>query len=301
MHAIASGLVCRAWRQIPALLILFAIVSSVACVSGQDNSQPARAFSLSQLSPVNSESVDPQKPVTAETELFSLDPKQLVTRENASSTAQYLLSIGVISLAPALILMSTSFVRIAIVLGILRQALGTQQLPPTQVIMALSLFMTLLIMAPVLNEIKNEAVVPYTSADSQMSWETAWQRGTAPLRKFMSRQIVMADNIDDVTLFYDYLPEDEKQADPKLQDVPLKVLLPAFMISELKIAFIIGVQIYLPFLILDIVISSVTVSMGMMMLPPSMISLPFKLLLFVMVDGWTLIVGMLLESFAPYT
>ena len=175
-------------------------------------------------------------------------------------------------------------------------------MPPTQVIMALSLFMTFLIMAPVMKEIKTEAIDPYSASESSMDWDTAWERGTKPIRNFMSRQIDTADNSDDVWLFYEYLPEDEKKQTPQsYEDVPLKVLLPAFLISELKIAFIIGVQIYLPFLILDIVISSVTVSMGMMMLPPAMISLPFKLLLFVLVDGWTLIVGMLLESFAPYT
>ena len=233
-------------------------------------------------------------------QLLQINPQDLTSQAKVSSTIQLLLSIGVLSLAPALILMSTSFVRIVIVLGILRQALGTQQLPPTQVIMALSLFMTFLIMAPVFNEVKKEALDPYTSSEQSIDWDTAWERGTKPIKRFMSRQIDTADNSDDIWLFFQYLPEEERKQVPQTyEQVPLKVLLPAFLISELKIAFIIGVQIYLPFLILDIVISSVTVSMGMMMLPPTIISLPFKLLLFVMVDGWTLIVGMLLESFAP--
>ena len=240
--------------------------------------------------------------ISMQSEIVSFGQDQWTNREQVKSTSNFLLSIGVFSLAPALILMSTCFVRIVIVLSILRQALGAQQMPPTQVIMALSMFMTFLIMAPVWNEVKSEAIDPYTATDSQMDWDVAWERGTKPLKKFMSRQIDNANNGDDVWLFFEYLPEEEKQNVPtRYEEVPLKVLLPAFLISELKIAFIIGVQIYLPFLILDIVISSVTVSMGMMMLPPTMISLPFKLLLFVLVDGWSLIVGMLLESFAPYT
>ena len=123
-----------------------------------------------------------------------------------------------------------------------------------------------------------------------------------PIKKFMSRQIDIAGNDEDVWMFFEYLPESERAKEPKnYEDVPLRVLLPAFMLSELKTAFLIGFQIYLPFLILDIVIASVTISMGMLMLPPVMISLPFKLMLFVLVDGWNLVVGMLLESFAPYT
>ena len=129
--------------------------------------------------------------------------------------------------------------------------------------------------------------------------ETAWNNGVVPLKRFMSRQIDAAGNSDDVWLFYEYLPANERTTKPPetYEDVPLVALLPAFMLSELKVAFLIGFQIYLPFLILDLVVSSVTISMGMMMLPPVMISLPLKLLLFVLVDGWTLIVGMLLESF----
>jgi flagellar biosynthetic protein FliP len=258
---------------------------------------PSQVSSPAQLS--TGESVHA---VPLNTEILSFQQNNFTGREQVKSTTQFLLSMGIFSLAPALILMSTSFVRIVIVLGILRQALGAQQMPPTQVIMALAMFMTFLIMAPVWNEIKHEAIDPYTMADSQMDWETAWERGTRPLKKFMSRQIDNANNGDDIWLFFEHLPPDEQAVVPQsYDDVPLKVLLPAFLISELKVAFMIGVQIYLPFLILDIVISSVTVSMGMMMLPPTMVSLPFKLLLFVLVDGWTLIVGMLLDSFAPYT
>jgi flagellar biosynthetic protein FliP len=141
-----------------------------------------------------------------------------------------------------------------------------------------------------------DAIEPYTAEGSSMTTSEAWDRGVAPIRQFMSRQIAMANNYDDVHLFYSrYAPSSPT---PKnFDEVPLQVLLPAYMLSELKTAFMMGFQIYLPFLILDIVIASVTVSMGMMMLPPAMISMPFKLLLFVLVDGWRLVVQMLLDSF----
>ncbi len=176
-----------------------------------------------------------------------------------------------------------------------------QQLPSNQVITSLALFMTLLLMTPVWNEVYRDAVGPYTDPDVPMSLEEAWQAGIQPVRRFMSRQIEIAGNSDDVWLFYQYLPEQSYQDPSTYDDVPLQVLLPAFVLSELKIAFLIGFQVYLPFLILDVVVSSVTVSMGMVMLPPTMISLPLKLMLFVLVDGWNLVVGMLMQSFAPYT
>lgn len=212
-----------------------------------------------------------------------------------------LLAVAVLSLAPAILLMTTSYVRIVVVLGLLRQAIGLQQLPPTQVITALALFMTGAVMAPVWTDVYRDAVAPMHDESRPMTWEEAWSAGSQPLRRFMSRQIDMAGNGDDVWLFYKYAPPGENQSTPQTyDDVPLPVLLPAFLLSELKVAFLIGFQIYLPFLIVDLVVSSVTTAMGMVMLPPSVISLPLKLLLFVLVDGWRLIVGMLLESFAPY-
>ena len=233
-------------------------------------------------------------------ESFGFEGESLTDRKQIHSTLRFALTVGALSLAPALVLMSTSFVRIMVVLVMLRQALGAQQMPPTQVITTLALFMSLLIMTPVWSEIKTEALDPYSQ--ETISWQAALDKGVLPIKKFMSRQIDMANNSDDIWLFYNYLPEKERNETPTTyEEVPLKVLLPAFLISELKIAFIIGVQVYLPFLIIDVVVSSVTVSMGMMMLPPTMLSLPLKILLFVMVDGWTLIVGMLLESFAPYS
>jgi flagellar biosynthesis protein FliP len=225
-------------------------------------------------------------------------PETWTSREGLAASLQTLLLLSVVSLAPAVLLMTTCFVRIIVVLSLLRQALGSQQLPPNQVITSLALFMTLLVMTPVWNQVYREAIQPYTAADSTMSLEEAWQAGTTPVRDFMSRQIVAAGNDQDVWLFYDYLPPDTVPPE-SYHDVPLQVLLPAYLLSELKIAFLIGFQIYLPFLILDLVVASVTISMGMLMLPPMVISLPFKLLLFVLVDGWRLVVGMLLESFGP--
>ncbi len=151
-------------------------------------------------------------------------------------------------------------------------------------------------MAPVWKETYERAIVPYTK--HQISLEEAWSEGVAPIRKFMSLQIERTGNRDDVYLFLSYLPDQPEPDD--YADVPLTALLPAFMLSELKTAFLIGFQIYLPFIIIDMVIASVMVSMGMLMLPPVLISMPFKLLLFVLLDGWHLVVGMLMESFQPY-
>lgn len=224
-------------------------------------------------------------------------PKEWTSPQGLSSTIQVMLLLTVLSLAPAVLLMTTCFVRIVVVLGLLRQAIGTQQLPPSQVITALSLFITLLIMTPVWKEVYDRAIVPYTN--QQIGLEQAWNEGVTPIRRFMSLQIERTGNRDDVYLFLSYLPDQPTPTD--YSEVPLQALLPAFMLSELKTAFLIGFQIYLPFLIVDMVIAAVMVSMGMLMLPPVLISLPFKLLLFVLLDGWHLVVGMLMESFQPFT
>jgi flagellar biosynthetic protein FliP len=225
-------------------------------------------------------------------------PERWTSPEGLSSTLQVMLILTVLSLAPAILLMTTCFVRIVIVLGILRQALGTQQLPPSQVITATALFLTLLIMWPVWKHTYDDAIVPYTQG--KMLIDDAWQKGAQPIRRFMSEQIDHCGNSADVWLFYKYVPN--KTSVPKsYDDVPIVALLPAFMLSELKTAFLIGFQIYLPFVVLDLVIASVTIGMGMLMLPPVLISLPFKLLLFVLVDGWHLITEMLMQSFHTVT
>jgi flagellar biosynthetic protein FliP len=224
-------------------------------------------------------------------------PESWTSPEGLSSSLQVMLLLTVISMAPAVLLMTTCFVRIIVVLGLLRQALGTQQLPPSQVITSITLFLTLLIMGPVWKQVYNDAIVPYTQR--QITLEQAWDSGIKPIRRFMSMQIERCDNSEDIWLFLEHVPD---APEPKNYDeVPLQALLPAFMLSELKTSFLIGFQIYLPFLILDMVIASVMISMGMLMLPPVLISLPFKLLLFVLVDGWNLVIGMLIQSFEPFT
>ncbi|MBI85607.1 MAG: flagellar biosynthetic protein FliP [Planctomycetaceae bacterium] len=233
-------------------------------------------------------------------ELMQGGPELWTSPKGMTSTLQVMLLLTVLSLAPAILMMTTSFVRIIVVLSLLRQALGTQQLPPNQVIASLSLFLTFLLMTPVWNEVYHEAILPYTDSSAPISLEKAWDAGVRPVRRFMAQQIESGGNSEDVRLFYHYLPATSTEPQT-YDDVPLQALLPAFVLSELKTAFLIGFQIYLPFLILDIVVASVTISMGMLMLPPLMISLPFKLMLFVLVDGWHLIVGMLLESFAPFS
>jgi flagellar biosynthetic protein FliP len=260
----------------------------------------APAWGQSSTSDLPPDAASPAQPLLPDplSEALRGGPESWTSPQRLSSTLQVMLLLTVLSLAPAVLLMTTSFVRIIVVLGLLRQALGTQQLPPSQVITALSMFMTLVVMTPTWNEVYSSSIGPYTRGEITDP-EEAWNAGVVPLKEFMSRQIDLAGNRDDVWLFYDYLPESQRSGRPPefYHEVPLQALLPAFMLSELKVAFLIGFQIYLPFLILDLVVSSVTISMGMMMLPPVMISLPLKLLLFVLVDGWTLVVRMLLESF----
>jgi flagellar biosynthetic protein FliP len=226
-------------------------------------------------------------------------PETWLSPRGLTNSLQILLLLTILSLAPAILLMTTCYVRIIVVFGLLKQALGAQQLPPSQVITSISLFITLFVMSPVWTRVYNDAVDPYTQPGSRMTTTEAWERGVQPIREFMARQIDLADNHDDVHLFYSrYAPS---SPGPKtFDDVPLQVLLPAYMLSELKTAFLMGFKIYLPFLILDVVIASVTVSMGMMMLPPALISTPFKLLLFVLVDGWRLVVQILLDSFGTH-
>jgi flagellar biosynthesis protein FliP len=220
-------------------------------------------------------------------------PEKWVSPEGFSSTIQVMLLLTVLSLAPAILLMTTCFVRVVVVLSMLRQALGTQQLPPNQVLTSLAMFITLLVMAPSWKQVYDQSIVPYTNR--QIGMEQALTRGAGPIRQFMIAQIERTGNTEDVLLFWKYASTEP--APTKYDEVPLTVLLPAYMLSELKTAFLIGFQIYLPFLILDMVIASVMVSMGMLMLPPTLVSLPFKILLFVLVDGWHLVVGMLMQSF----
>lgn len=214
-----------------------------------------------------------------------------------TNTMSLFLILTVLTLAPAIVIMTTSFVRIVIVLSVTRQALGTQSLPPNAVLTTLALFMTYFVMSPTLTAMYENGVAPYSRGE--IDADHLVQRVLGPLRDYMATQIEITKNADDVYLFAEYSRDVEVDKIESYDDVPLSVLLPAYVLSELRTAFMIGFQLFLPFLIIDMAISSILVSMGMMMLPPVLISLPFKLLLFVLVDGWTLIARMLLASFDP--
>lgn len=204
-----------------------------------------------------------------------------------SSALQILFLLTILTLAPSILIMTTSFARIIIVLSFLRQAMGTQQTPPTQILIGLGLFLTLFVMGPTWSEINQNALQPYLNEEiSQMD---ALKLAEAPIKNFMLKQT----REKDLSLFVN-MAEGQSTSDA---EVEIQSLIPAFIISELKTAFQIGFLIYIPFLILDMVVASILLSMGMMMLPPVLISLPFKLMLFVMVDGWYLIVGSLIRSF----
>jgi flagellar biosynthetic protein FliP len=196
--------------------------------------------------------------------------------------------LTVLSLAPAILILMTSFTRIIVVFSFLRHALGTQQMPPNQVLVGLALFLTVFVMTPAWQKVNSDALQPYLA--SEIPQEEALEKAVKPLRRFMLKQT----REQDLALF---VKTAKLQRPRKPEEVSTLVLLPAFVISELKTAFQIGFLIYIPFLVIDMVVASVLLSMGMMMLPPIMISLPFKLLLFVLVDGWALLVGSMLKSF----
>ncbi len=201
---------------------------------------------------------------------------------------QILILLTVLSLAPAMFIMVTSFTRIVIVLAFLRQALGTPTVPPNQVLLSLALFLTMFIMAPVGQAVYNNALQPLMA--EQISYEEAWKKGIEPVRGFMLRQVREKDLELFITL--SRMPKPDR-----VEDVPTQAIIPAFILSELRIAFQIGFLIYIPFLIIDMVVASILMSMGMMLLPPVVISLPFKLILFVLADGWYLVVGSMMRSF----
>ena len=210
------------------------------------------------------------------------------TPQDFSNGLQILIWLTILTLAPSILIMTTCFIRLVVVLALTRQALGAGTLPPNQVITSLALILTFFIMAPTFNEINEKALQPYMN--NQITQQAALDRGIEPIRKFMLKQTHQKE----LALFIRMAKIEKPQ---KAELVPTYILLPAFILSELKTAFTIGFVVFLPFLVIDIVVSSVLVSMGMMFLPPSMVALPFKLIMFVMVDGWYLIVKSLVESF----
>ncbi|ANF47823.1 flagellar biosynthetic protein FliP [Priestia megaterium] len=207
---------------------------------------------------------------------------------NISTSVQLLLLLTVFSVAPGILIMMTCFTRIVIVLSFVRTSLGTQQMPPNQILVGLSLFLTFFIMAPTFSQVNEQALQPLLK--EKITLNQAYEKAAEPMKEFMSAHTRQKD----LALFLEYADIDRPSS---VQDIPLTAFVPAYAISELKTAFQIGFMIFIPFLIIDMIIASVLMSMGMMMLPPVMISLPFKILLFVLVDGWNLVVKSLLISF----
>ncbi len=219
---------------------------------------------------------------------ISLGVKDAAGPQEVSTALQVLFVLTILSVAPAILLMTTAFTRIVIVLGFVRQAMGTQNMPPNQIIIGLALFLTFFIMSPVINRVNTTALQPYMA--KKISQQQALDRTVEAMREFMFSQV----QEDELQLLIE-ITRREQPRDRK--DISTMILIPAFMLSELKLAFQMGFMIYVPFLVIDMIVASVLMSMGMMMLPPIIISLPFKLLLFVLVDGWNLVVGSLMKSF----
>ncbi len=219
---------------------------------------------------------------------ISVEVGKATKPDDVAMTLQILLLMTILSLAPALLILTTSFTRIIIVFHFMKQAMGTPQMPPAQVLIGLAMFLTFFIMSPVWNKINADALQPYLA--NRMTLNDAYDKGIEPLREFMFKQT----REEDLALFVKMAQIEKPQTRAEL---PTHVLIPAFAISELRAGFQIGFLIFIPFLIIDVVIASVLMSMGMMMLPPVMISMPFKVLLFILVDGWHLVVGSLLASY----
>lgn len=210
--------------------------------------------------------------------------------ENVSATVRLLLLLTVLALAPSILILMTSFTRIIIVLSFVRTSLATQQMPPNQVLIGIALFMTFFIMAPTFQEVNEEALQPLFN--EEITLDEAYENASLPIKDFMAKHT----REKDLALFMNYA---ETERPDSIEEIPLTALVPAFAISELKTAFQMGFMIFVPFLVIDMAVASVLMSMGMMMLPPVMISLPFKILLFVLVDGWYLITHSLLDGFLP--
>jgi flagellar biosynthetic protein FliP len=219
---------------------------------------------------------------------LSLGVSDATTPAEVSTALQVLFVLTILSVTPAILLMTTAFTRIIIVLGFVRQAMGTQNTPPNQVLLGLALFLTFFIMAPTFNEINTGALQPYM--EETITQQEAFERSVEIMREFMFSQV----QEEELQLFIEITREEQPA---NKNDLSTMILIPAFMLSELKLAFQMGFMIYVPFLVIDMLVASVLMSMGMMMLPPIIISLPFKLLLFVLVDGWQLVVGSLMKSF----
>jgi flagellar biosynthesis protein FliP len=292
-------------RLLPLILALIAFPFALPAAAQSPFDVPATttpaAPPIPAMAPPSLDPGDSMNPVALMNSAAQLLPKPNPASAEApkglSTVLNIMLLMTVIALAPSLILMTTCFVRILIVLSLLRQAIGAQSLPPPQVTMGLALFMTILVMAPTGERIHREAIVPYNQGQVT-SYDDLWNRAKQPMRDFMFDQIQSTGNWSSLYMILNYRGVDTSKPESLTRaDVDMVSLVPAYMLSELKTAFLMGFRVYLPFLVIDMVISTMLISMSMMMLPPVLISLPFKLLLFVMVDGWQLVVGSLMSSF----
>ncbi|MFZ4574075.1 MAG: flagellar type III secretion system pore protein FliP [Phycisphaerales bacterium] len=295
-------------RVVRIIGVLIAMVIAVGA-RGQDVYGPpapgsAQAGAISRSpSLISDEGVNPLEILAGAGEVLNKprSGEDVPARSGLSTVVNILVVLTVISLVPSIMLMTTCFTRIIIVLGLLKQALGAQSIPPPQVITALAMFMTMLVMAPTLDRINKEAIAPYRSGIIT-TYDELWDKAKQPVRDFMFSQIEATGNWSSLYMVMDRRGIDVSDPSKLTRaNVDLISLVPAFMLSELKTAFLMGFRVYLPFLVIDIVISTMLIAMGMMMLPPVLISLPFKLLLFVLVDGWALVVGSLMDSVIPAT
>ena len=278
--------------------------------------QTARAGHVSSRPREQAKSIPESRPPKVQPAAFELpaaitgDAQSPISPQQVGASLKLVALMTVFSLAPSILMMTTCFVRFIVVLGLLRQALGTQHGLPSQVLSAICLFLTFLVMSPVWQRSYQEGIRPYTSpgpGETTIDETIAIHRALAPIRDFMSQQIDKAGNADGIWMLLDYQQSphqsltdqssnEDRNAPESYDDVPFTVLAPAYLLSELKVGFLIGFQLFLPFLVIDLVVATILTSLGLTMMPPSTISMPFKLLLFVLIDGWFLTVGMLLES-----
>ena len=280
-------------RSILVFFIMFLVLfSSSNIVRADDKIVASSTKELSSDNLINIVSYD--EDVTLESDDGDTDLSNIITigvaagGEDMASVLQMLAVLTVIALAPSILIMLTSFTRVIIVLHFTRAALGTQTAPPNQILIGLALFLTFFIMAPTLNRVYTDSIKPLS--EGTISSETAFELGMSPIREFMFKQT----NTKDIRLFMDIAGMDYVENET---EIPNTVIIPSFIVSELRTAFIIGFLIYIPFIVIDMVVASTLMAMGMMMLPPTIISLPFKILLFVMADGWSLVIGNLVKTF----
>jgi flagellar biosynthesis protein FliP len=295
-------LMSAAVRLVPCLVLLVASPLALAQLGPVDAVRPLSPDPIAMPGVTDSgDGINPVSMLAAAAEAMPGSQNGSTTsngsKRGLSTAVNIVVVLTVIGLVPSIMLMCTCFVRIVIVLGLLKQALGAAQMPPSQVMLGLSLIMTMLVMAPTIDRIHAEAVVPYQKGEVN-DYEKLWNLGKQPLRDFMFAQIEHSRNWSSLYMIMNYRGIDiSKSENLTRANVDMLTLIPAFVLSELKVAFLMGFRVYLPFLVIDMVISALLISMSMMMLPPVLISLPFKLLLFVLVDGWQLVCGSLMQSF----